>query len=301
VFISSLNFDPNAISDAVNQNAQLINDLDKPNSLRRHTRYILENDYDTNAELDKESPVKSKVRGKSTMGIQVYKNYTMFAHFIHLREMLGNTKYLTLYNDFDSVLSSIMGSVFVDRIENNTLEAYALSFDYHSKSKSLTERKELREMAQRDFDRIKDSQPEFKYLSEFEAKCRLVELNFDNPYMNKKQKWHYHPTPGAEEVGKRIWWITERDGVDRFLQTCRRKLSFFERTNKKVALQKDKQRNWSQYGAYDPAILVKLLEIMRVYYNFVKRKGIKDTPAQKLGIVKKGYDITDILYFKGSS
>lgn len=316
VFISSLNFDPNAISDAVNQDAHLINDLDKPNSLRRHARYILENDYDTNAELDKESPVKSKVRGKSTMGIQVYKNYTMFAHFIHLREMLGNTKYLTLYNDFDSVLSSIMGSVFVDRIENNTLEAYALSFDYHSKGKSLTEREELREMAQRDFDRIKDSQPELKYLSEFEAKCRLVELNFDNPYINNKQKWHYHPTPGAEEVGKRIWWITEREGVDisdisgdiiiannygvdRFFQTCRRKLSFFERTNKKVALQKDKQRNWSQYGAYDPAILVKLLEIMRVYYNFVKRKDIKDTPAQKLGIVKKGYDITDILHFKG--
>ena len=68
---------------------------------------------------------------------------------------------------------------------------------------------------------------------------------------------------------------------------------------KEVGSQKDKQKNWSQYGAYDPAILVKLLEIMRVYYNFVKRKGIKDTPAQKLVIVKKGYDITDILYFKG--
>jgi len=143
----------------------------------------------------------------------------------------------------------------------------------------------------------------------------MVEVNFNNPVIIDKKKWHYHPTPGAEEEGKRIWWITERQGVsiedvsgdiitasnkgvDRFFQTCRRKLSFFERTNKKVGNQKDKQKNWSQYGAYDPAILVKLLEIMRVYYNFVKRKDVKITPAQKLGIVKKAYDINDILYFK---
>ena len=316
VFVSSLNFDQAGISDAINKDAQLIGDTNKPVPLRKHARYILDHDFDNNPDLDSESPVKGRVRGKPTKGIQVYKNYTMFAHFYHLRELLGNTKYLTLYNDFDPVLPSVINSVFVDRLEDKTMEAYALSFDYHFSGASMKKKEKMREDARIVFENIKDGNQELKHLSEFEAKCRLIELNFDNPFVNKKQKWHYHPTPGAEEMGKRIWWITERNGVgiedvsgdiitasnngvDRFFQTCRRKLSFFERTNKKVALQKDKQKNWSQYGAYDPAMLVKLLEIMRVYYNFVKRKDIKQTPAQKLGIVKRGYDITDILYFKG--
>ena len=315
VFVSSLNFNPYAVSNAINTEVGQNGDVDKPIALRTYARYILDIDFQTNPDLEKESPVKARVRGKPTTGMQIYKNYTMFAHFFYLRQLLGKTKYLTLYNDNDGILRSVIGSVFVDRINDNKLEAYALSFDYHHKSKYRAEKEEITKFAQQRFEKIKDENPQLKFLDEFDAKCKLVELNFDNAIINNNEKWHYHPTPGAEEPGKRIWWITERKGVDiedvsadiitasnhgvdRFFQTCRRKLSFFERTNKKVANQKDKQKNWSQYGAYDPKILVKLLEIMRVYYNFVGRKGVKTTPAQKLGIVKKAYDINDILYFK---
>lgn len=315
VLISSLNFDPEVVSYEINKDASKINDIGKPNNLRKYARYILDDDYDNDPELNKESPVKSRFRSKATKGMQVYKNYTMFAHFYHLRDLLGKTKYLTLYNDYDAVLKSVMNSVFADRINNNTLEAYALSFDYNSDLKYRTEKEAISKDAHDHFEKIKSKNPELKYLSDFEAKCKLIELNYTNAIIRNKEKWHYHPTPGPEEGGKRIWWITERkgvaiedisgdiitasnNGVDRFFQTCRRKLSFFERTNKKVANQKNKEKNWSQYGAYDPKILVMLLEIMRVYYNFVGRKGIKVTPAQKLGIVKKAYDINDILHYK---
>lgn len=315
VFVSSLNFDPEAISDAVNADAQNNGDIDKPVSLRKYARYILDADFDTNPELEKESPIKAIVRGKPTKGMQIYKNYTMFAHFYHLRELLGKTKYLTLYNDYDAAIKSVINSVFVDRIDSNRLEAYALSFDYHHKGKSRAKKEAISNDAQDFFKKLKSEKPELSLLGEFDAKCKLIELNFANAIVRNNEKWHYHPTPGPEEQGKRVWWITERkgiaitdisgdiitasnNGVDRFFQTCRRKLSFFERTNKKVANQKNKEKNWSQYGSYDPSILVKLLEIMRVYYNFVGRKGVKITPAQKLGIVKKSYDINDILYFK---
>lgn len=315
VFASSLNFDPEAISEEINKDAKLIGDIEKPNSLRKYARYMLDSDYENDLDLKNESPVKGMFRGKQTKGMQIYKNYTMFAHFFYLRQLLGKTKYLTLYNDYDNALKSVIGSVFVDRINDNKLEAYAISFDYHQRGKSRTKKEAQTKQAQKRFEQIKNQHPELNSLSDFDAKRRLIELDFNNHNIYNNIKWHYHPTPGAEEEGKRVWWITERssvdiedvsgdfvtasnNGVDRFFQTCRRKISFFERTNKKVALQKDKQKNWSQYGAYDPAILVKLLEIMRVYYNFVKRKDVKITPAQKLGIVNKAYDINDILYFK---
>ena len=315
VFISSLNFDPQVISEEINKHALAIGDLNKCIPHRHYARYILNDDYGNDKDLQKESPIKAIFRNKPTKGMQVYKTYTMFAHFLHLRELLGKTKYLTLYNDYDSALKSVIAPIFASRVKNNTLEAYALGFSYHAKGESRKKKELKAKQIKEQFEVAQSQDPEFKYLSEFDAKCKMVEINFNNPVIIDKKKWHYHPTPGAEEEGKRIWWITERQsvgiedvsgdiitasnkGVDRFFQTCRRKLSFFERTNKKVGNQKDKQKNWSQYGAYDPAILVKLLEIMRVYYNFVKRKDVKITPAQKLGIVKKAYDINDILYFK---
>jgi len=315
VFVSSLNFDPQVISEEINKDALEIGDLEKFSPYRKYARYILDDDYGNDHDLEKESPVRARFRNKPTKGMQVYKTYTMFGHFFHLRELLGKTKYLTLYNDFDSALKTVISSVFAERINNNSLEAYALSFDYHKKGKSRVKKEAITKEYKERFERLKTNNSELNNLDEFDAKRRLIELNFDNPSIADNKKWHYHPTPGAEEEGKRIWWITERqgvavedisgdivtasnNGVDRFFQTCRRKLSFFERTNKKVGNQKDKEKNWSQYGAYDPKILVQLLEIMRVYYNFVGRKGVKVTPAQKLGIVNKAYDINDILYFK---
>ena len=74
-------------------------DVDKSIALRTYARYILDIDFETNPDLEKESPVNEKVGGKSTTGMQIYKNYTMFAHFFYLRQMLGKTKYLTLYNN----------------------------------------------------------------------------------------------------------------------------------------------------------------------------------------------------------
>jgi hypothetical protein len=128
-------------------------------------------------------------------------------------------------------------------------------------------------------------------------------------------KWHAHPTPSAEEPDKVINWITERDNkdvveitppmvmvtlnaTDRFFLSLRRRITFFERSISSASGIKSVGSKWSGYAAYNPAVLVKLLEIFRVYYNFVLTGKDKKTPAQRLGITKKAYTVRDILYYK---
>lgn len=58
------------------------------------------------------------------------------------------------------------------------------------------------------------------------------------------------------------------------------------------------KRIWYGYTAYNPEMIIKLIEIIRVYYNFAKKVGQKITPAMRLGIAAGPVDINDILYGK---
>lgn len=78
-------------------------------------------------------------------------------------------------------------------------------------------------------------------------------------------------------------------------------------------------RIWTPFNPYDPSLVHKLLLIHRVYYNFVKRRGLPkqktpakpigkgkgpgqkrlmETPAMRLGIANSPYTVDDILYSK---
>ena len=133
--------------------------------------------------------------------------------------------------------------------------------------------------------------------------------------MTRRTQWHAHPTPSAEEPDKAIHWITQRSGIeienitplmvmatlnatDRFFLSLRRRITFFERSISSASGIKSVGSKWSGYAAYNPSVLIKLLEIFRVYYNFVLTGKDKQTPAQRLGITKKAYSVRDILYYK---
>lgn len=77
----------------------------------------------------------------------------------------------------------------------------------------------------------------------------------------------------------------------------RRRVSLEERGLTSAANQ---GRVWFGYNAYDPAVLMKLLEIFRVYYNSCEN-DTKDkmTPAMRLGLAKGVIKPQDILYFDG--
>lgn len=49
-----------------------------------------------------------------------------------------------------------------------------------------------------------------------------------------------------------------------------------------------------EYSPYNSEILAKLLDIYRVYYNFVKPGRDKQTPAQRIGLCDRAVPIHDI-------
>lgn len=58
-------------------------------------------------------------------------------------------------------------------------------------------------------------------------------------------------------------------------------------------------RRWYGYGPYNPAIVVKLLDIFRVFYNFVETGKDKMTPAMRLGVESKVIMYNDIIFYDG--
>jgi hypothetical protein len=49
---------------------------------------------------------------------------------------------------------------------------------------------------------------------------------------------------------------------------------------------------------YKPVMVGKLLDIFRVFYNFVEVEKNKQTPAMRLGLAKGKIMIEDIIYYK---
>ncbi|MDH5441583.1 MAG: hypothetical protein OEY31_13360 [Candidatus Bathyarchaeota archaeon] len=55
-------------------------------------------------------------------------------------------------------------------------------------------------------------------------------------------------------------------------------------------------RRWFGYGPYKPVMVGKLLDIFRIFYNFVKVGRNKQTPAMRLGLAKGKITVENIIY-----
>lgn len=51
------------------------------------------------------------------------------------------------------------------------------------------------------------------------------------------------------------------------------------------------------YSPYNPAVITKMLDIFRVFYNYVEVGKNKETPAMRLGLAKGTIDMEDIIYY----
>jgi hypothetical protein len=57
-------------------------------------------------------------------------------------------------------------------------------------------------------------------------------------------------------------------------------------------------RRWFGYGPYKPVMVGKLLDIFRVFYNFVEVGRDKQTPAMRLGLAKGKITVENIIYYQ---
>lgn len=58
------------------------------------------------------------------------------------------------------------------------------------------------------------------------------------------------------------------------------------------------RRLWYGKNAYNPAVLVKLVEIFRTYFNYCEVGEDGRTPAMRLGLAKGPVSAADIIYYQ---
>lgn len=160
---------------------------------------------------------------------------------------------------------------------------------------------------------------------------RKGKLKSDEVEMDKGFQWISQDEPVIDGKHLDLKLLTDCDvdmidnaslhGVDNFFQILRRRISMVERPLRSVASSNDKTNvendlstentkfeKWNLYGSYNPKYVSMLIEIVRVFNNFIltdeksikNKKGldrIPTTPAQKIGFANKPFDIHDILDF----
>ena len=124
-----------------------------------------------------------------------------------------------------------------------------------------------------------------------------------------QDRWVEHPFPNMGEPDKAMCYLTDIQGydedhlawlynkaslhaIDRFFMQVRRRLSLLERP---ISSSASPGRRWFGYGPYKPGIVGKLLDIFRVFYNFVEVGKNKQTPAMRLGLAKGKITVEDIV------
>jgi hypothetical protein len=127
-----------------------------------------------------------------------------------------------------------------------------------------------------------------------------------------QDRWVEHPFPNMGKPEKAMCYLTDIQGydedhlawlynkaslhaIDCFFMQVRRRLSLLERP---ISSSASPGRRWFGYGPYKPIMVGKLLDIFRVFYNFVEVGKNKQTPAMRLGLAKGKITIEDIVYYQ---
>lgn len=331
------NFDHSLDKDEIERNAAEINDHARKAPFRKYARLWLESDYENRDvklkkiasgslagsiaskydEYSERSDVEAfdeRAAGRKlpSYGLQVKAEYTMIAHFHFLKRLMGNVGKWRFFMDQESGIRSACLSAFKDEIKTRKAEAFYVGIE---KEITVDEKRRFKAEAKKNFEAV---MAEFPHMTEDEAKLEMLKREISRVMTLGKWKdqWVRHPLPSMSESNKYMCWLTEHDefdlthkawlynkaslhGVDSFFQKIRRRISMFERP---IHSASNAGRTWSGYAAYNPAMVVKMLEIYRVVHNYVdfrKEGGEKTTPATRLGLAKAPLDYKDVLYFEG--
>ncbi|MGH6999879.1 MAG: hypothetical protein ACREEA_00005, partial [Stellaceae bacterium] len=334
VFALNLNYDPATKPEIIELDTLLRGDGKKPAPFRRHARLWHECDYAEVAGRRGRPPVDS-VRAQilqnyselltrddidPTMemnallrlphrGMQVHNEYTIFAHFYHLHDMLRHVEKTRWYVDQDTGIRGALLTAFREEIKQGRCEAFFVQVN-----RGMTEKNRLGaihagrvlvdKMAARPGNADKTEQ-ELRRLVVKKALARLEQLG---PW---KDPWLKHPVPSKNEPEKWICHLTERlgfctdddhlaalydlasaKGTDQFFMQIRRRFSLLERMLNRAS---QSERVWNIYSPYNPVVIQRMLNIYRVFYNFSKVGKGKKTPAMRLGLASAPVDVVRIL------
>lgn len=241
----------------------------------------------------------------------VHNEYTMMAHFLlvkRLTEYAGKTRF---YMDQDTGMKTAYLSIFKDDILKGLSDGFLvrasknLSVDEKRKAVSETNRviKKRTGIPRQDL-----SNKDFREVVNEMILERLDKLQV---IKHSPEKWLEYPVATLPEPAKLVAAITNISrydekhqanlyrkaslhAVDRFFMHVRRSVNLLERPHSSAT---NRSRTWHGYAPYNPAMLTKMADIYRVYYNYVNKNDKGETPAMRLGLAKGPETIEKIIYY----
>lgn len=334
VFGMHPNFDPDCDPTRVEAAAQAHGDPALPLPHRRFARLWLRADYDAAVLVppsncaggslrgaiaatyavaaqrpDVESPERFTVAERlPASGMQVHAEYTLYGHFLHLKELLGHADKIRFFIDQDSGMRAACLGAFADRIVERDCDVFYVRI---AKDLTVDDKRRLLRDAKAAFARAAAKHPD---MTETAVKLLLLQARIAaaQDIGQWKDRWVMHPSPSMSEPEKALCYLTDfgdydaehlawlynkasLHAVDSWFNRLRRRCSMLERP---IASAGNTGRVWNGYSPYRPEQLGKLMTIFRACHNYIwtgdKRK---DTPAVRLGLARAPLDYKDIIYF----
>ncbi len=341
VFGMHLNFDGILDTETVERDAMACGDHEAQLPFRRFARLWLELDY---AKAVTESGVRAAKRAKASSttlsdnvaknyadaesredvespemvtaeesfpkrGMQVHSEYTLYAHFFHLHELLRGARKVRFFMDQESGIRAACLAAFQREIKGKTCDAFYVQI---AKDLTVSEKRKVITASRAAFKEVQDANPKLKP-REVEILMMKSEMKRAAKIGRWDDRWLTHPFPNSSEPRKTVCYLTEYTdddrkldedhlarlylraslhAIDRFFNQVRRRLSFLERP---IATTSKAGRTWYGYSAYQPGNIEKLLAIFRVYYNYGLKGKDGKTPAMRLGLRDRPTSIGEIL------
>jgi transposase-like protein len=257
-----------------------------------------------------ESEVQTPETGLPYSGMQVHSEYTLYAHFLLLRRLLENVEKIRFFLDQESGIRAACLSAFWIEVLEKRCDAFYVRVN---KDLTINQKRSLKARSIRELAEFRASSASYEPLTDYDLrhiviKERLQEL-VDIGKWN--DRWLFYPFPDMSEPEKAICWLTDLQdrsydtdhlawlyskgtlhGIDRFFMQARRRLSLLERP---ISTPSSEGRRWYGYSPYNPAMVGKVLDIFRVFYNFVEVGNDKKTPAMRLGLLEGCISVGEVL------
>jgi transposase-like protein len=291
------------------------NALAKRNRKRSDKKRLVEgiqDGYDAVATRDdEEDPDCYTVEtGLPFYGLQVHSDYTLYAHFHLLSVLLRNVEKVRFYLDQESGIRAACLSAFSTEVLEKRCDAFYVRVN---KYLTINEKRRLKADAQKEMDKLRDSDPVLAEISDHDLRLIIIKERMQEMVGIGKwnDRWLFCPFPDMSEPQKAICWLTDLHdqaydedhlaklyskatlhGIDRFFMQARRRLSLLERP---IASSSNEGRKWYGYSPYNPAIVGKVLDIFRIFYNYIELGDDKQTPAVRLGLSKNPKTISEVL------
>jgi len=333
VFGMHLNYDSALDTREIEIDAIEAGDYGIPHPFRRYARLWLNGDYDEAIQksisqsescgltgqiedaysaavqrVDVESSEQTdSARKLPSRGMQVHAEYTLYGHFFFLHRLFGGAGKVRFFLDQDSGMRAACMAAFQPEIKGRTCDAFYVRIN---KEMTVDEKRRALADSRNAFQEIQREHPS---LTENEVMMLIIKQRMTSmAEIGKwKDRWLSHPFPNMSEPEKAVCYLTNYNdydedhlawlynkasmhGIDRFFMQVRRRLSLLERP---IASASNARRMWYGYSPYNPVMIIKMLDIFRVYYNYCLAGKDQQTPAARLGLANGTVALEDIIDF----